>query len=392
MLTKAENAAVALLRYSITGEEAEAQYRSLTAAEALPLEKIISINGILPTVYPCLDHLGPEAAAYLRGKLRSAYYSSVSQSVLQDKEGKAFLSALSAAGFDAIPLKGWLLRKLYPDITRRSMADLDILVRNFDYGRLEAIALKLGYTSSGDTAWKHVNFHKTEDDANVEVHRRLTDESGAVAKWEKDIFSRAVPEDGEKHIFRMSDEDFYIFHMLHLLKDFGNGKIGLRRIADTWLYLSRFPDMNGQYLEKQFADMDISAFVEKMETLADVCFGGKAPDEDSELLIRHACNFGIFGTVRAYKLGRIARMSKKTMRGGKLRSAVSSVFLPYGRMKAHYPVLKKAPILLPYCWCCRIARYRHNLHSKLKRLDYSDIDRKEFDYMKKVLRAGGLKV
>lgn len=392
MLTKAEKAAIALLRYSVTGEEAASEFRCLTAAEALPLEKIISINGILPTVYPCLDQLGPKAAGCLREKLCTAYYSSVSQSVLQDKEGKAFLSALSGAGFDSIPLKGWLLRTLYPDITRRSMADLDILVRNFDYPKIEAIAVSLGYTSSGDTVWKHVNFHKAEDDANVEVHRRLTDESGAVAKWEKDIFSRAVKEEGSEHIFRMSDEDFYIFHMLHLLKDFGNGKIGLRRIADTWLYLEKYGDMDRAYLDKDFSEMEISEFVHRMEKLAAVCFGGETPDEDSELLLHHACSYGIFGTMRSYKLGRIARMSKKTMRGGKLRSAMSSVFLPYGRMKTHYPVLKKAPILLPYCWCCRIVKYRHNMHSNLKRLDYSDIDQKEFDYMKKVLRAGGLKV
>lgn len=392
MLTNAENAVIALLRSSITGDTAVYAFRCGNAEEALPLAKIISINGIVPTVYPCLDVLGEPAADVLKNELRESYYSSVSQSVLQDSEGRAFINALSAGGMDCIPLKGWLLRELYPDFTRRSMADLDILVRDFDYAKVRPIAHSLGYTSSGDSTWKHVEFRKAANDTTVEVHRRLTDEDGEVAKWEKGIFERAVPEAGETHLFRMSDEDFYVFHILHLFKDFGNGRFGLRRVADTWLYLRKYPDMDRSLLAKRFETMGLSDFVHRVEKLARVVFGDESMDENCEILIRHACTFGIFGTNRSYKLGRIARMSGRSLRCGKLRSAASAVFLPCSRMKTHYPVLRKAPVMLPFCWIARIFQYRHGIKGKLQKLNYSELDDKDFEYMKKVLRAGGLKV
>jgi len=63
---------------------------------------------------------------------------------------------------------------------------------------------------------------------SVETHKRLTETGDPVLlEWEKGLLERAV--DG----IRLSDEDFYIHHIIHMHHDFGNGSLGLRRVTDT---------------------------------------------------------------------------------------------------------------------------------------------------------------
>lgn len=185
---------------------------------------IINRNGILLTVYHKLS-------ADLQKQLAPTYYAAVKQAVTQEHEGKLILKALSDAGFNCIALKGWELRKLYPEPTMRQMADLDILVRPYEYGRIKAVMNQLGYISETESSWKHDNFKK--NDMTVEMHKRLTDDSDVIQAWEKGIWDRASRVEG--NVFRMSAEDFYIYHFVHLYKDFVNGSLGLRRIVDTWL-------------------------------------------------------------------------------------------------------------------------------------------------------------
>ena len=80
-------------------------------------------------------------------------------------------------------------------------------------------------------------------------------------------------------------------------------------------------------------------------------------DDESEILLSHALAYGIYGTDRSYKAGRIAAMSSHSLNEGKINSFIAAVFLPLNRMKAQYPILQRFPILLPYFWIKRIVRY-----------------------------------
>ena len=188
----------------------------------------------------------------------------------------------------------------------------------------------------------------------------------------------------------MSDEDYYIFHFLHLQKDTLNGSLGLRRIADTWLYKNAHHDMDREYLDKEFKNMGLSLFVQRLEKFADDCFINKNLDENSQILLEHALYAGIYGNGKSYKAGRIARMSDDSVSKGKIRSFFSAVFLPIDRMKAHFPKLNKYPILLPFYWIIRIIRLTRKGKKYKNRLDYSDISQSDYKEMKQFFAASGL--
>ena len=202
------------------------------------ISRIIVRNGIILTVYPKIKELSAaensnENLILLENKLKNKYMATLRQSVIQGYEGELVLKELCANGMNCIALKGWELRKLYKEVSMRQMADLDILIKPFDYKKIDSVMFGMGYSSLGEeSSWKHDSFFKNE--VQVEMHKRLTDDSGLIQQWEDEMWERAY-ESGEDHLYKMSNEDFYIFHFIHLNKDFMNGSLGLRRLIDTWL-------------------------------------------------------------------------------------------------------------------------------------------------------------
>lgn len=370
----------AALRAKPEGLEAW-RFKTLDSKEIV---KIILRNGVLLTVYPVLG-----AFPDIESALQTRYFAAIRQSVVQDYEGNSILQALNDAGVDCIALKGWELRKLYPEITMRQMADLDILVRDYDSGIIKSVLFRLGYQlTEPESSWKHDSFAK--DNVTVEMHKRLTDDSNVIQKWEREMWTRAVPAENGSHIFRMRDEDFYIFHLVHMHKDFMNGSLGLRRIADTWLFTSKHPELDRAYINEVMDAMGLSLFAQRMEKLGKAVMGDSEMDENSEILLRSAFRYGIYGSTNSYKLGRVASMSDGSMKKGIACSMLRAVFLPYSRMKAHFPVLKKWPILLPWCWTVRIVREaRKYIEQNRNLLDYRGLSEADYAEMKRFLEAGG---
>ena len=338
---------------------------------------IIKRNGILLTVYHNLS-------SDLQKQLAGTYLAAVKQAVVQEHEGELILKALSDAGFKCIALKGWELRKLYPEPTMRQMADIDILVRPYEYRRIKSVMNQLNYAPEMESSRKHDSFKKSE--MTVEMHKRLTDDSAAIQRWEWNTWDKAYQV--EDNVFRMSSEDFYIFHFVHLHTHFKNGALGLRWITDTWLLQKLTVNMS--VVKTTLESFGMWKFHERMVKLSRATMGEEPMDEDSEVLLKHAFTHGIYGSDKSYKAGRIVRMGKN-MKFGKMKSKIAAVFLPYARMKAQYPVLEKWPVLLPYCWVKRIISYfRGNTKRYRLMLNYRNVSEADCIEMKKFFEAGGM--
>ncbi len=373
MLTSDQYYILNMLRKSLIPQYVETSVYT----DANKVESIVLRNGILLTVY---KKLSDDLQKWLKDK----YLTAVANAIIQEYEGNQVLKHLSDAGLNCIALKGWELLKLYPEQTMRQMADLDILVKPYKYEKIKSIMAEIGFSCESESAWKHDSFKKNK--VHVEMHKRLTDDSRSIQRWERGIWDRASRI--EDNVFRMSPEDFYIFHFVHLYKDFMNGSLGLRRIVDTWLLQKQPVDMS--VVRNTLASFEMWKFHERMVKLSQVTMGDEPIDKDSEVLLKHAFTHGIYGSDKSYKAGRIAAMGG-SLRRGKLQSKIAAVFLPYARMKAQYPVLEKCPVLLPYCWGKRIIRYaRGNTKKYRYMMDYSNVGEDDYIEIKNFFEAGGV--
>ena len=381
MLTSEQQYVIRLLRHALVGG---ALLKPETGLDAAAVTSYVSRGGILLTVWPSLK-VWPEAS----GLLETNYYASVSQVVNQAREGQLVMRSLVEAGFRFVPLKGWYIRDLYPRTSMRQMTDVDLLVEDYDYNTICSVMGQLGFTpeNDGESYEKHDVFHKGI--VTMEVHRRLTDDSGPIRNWESRMWERVTQEPGG--MLRMSPEDVYIHHFVHMRHDFVNGWFGLRRIVDTWLLQRDCGGLDVGYVNGVLESLDTARFRDRMCWLARVVMGEEPMDDKAELLIRYAFDCGIYGSAISHKAGRIAQMSKGNSTLGKISSVTAAVFLPWGRMKAQFPELERWPVLLPVCWAKRIVRYlRKGDFSRWRvMLDYRGVTGEDVEKMRRVIEAGG---
>lgn len=82
---------------------------------------------------------------------RALFLEAVPRTLLRQRQLAELLDAFARARIDVIPLKGaWLSETLYDDPVRRTMSDLDVLVRESDCDRCHTIFLGLGYLAERD--------------------------------------------------------------------------------------------------------------------------------------------------------------------------------------------------------------------------------------------------
>lgn len=382
---------LSLLRAGILGEKMDCSPFAGDWA-SVHIEEIRNLavrHDVVLTVYAAVDAAEEPGLRSLKQSLKRFYAPRFAKSVNQSMEAELLLQTLESEGIDCLGLKGLQMRELYADPLNRSMTDLDILIRDYQYPQICKALEPLGYRGRGHSSWKHDSFVK-EPYMMVEMHRRLTDDSAAIRDWERGIWDRAVLEEGCRHRYRMSEEDFYLFHLVHMHKDFLNGALGFRRLADLWLLRKKGEGTDWAQVSRLLESMGLRRFEEKMARLASVCFDGVQADADSETLLRFAASGAVFTDDERYKLGRMVALSGKSARRAKLSSLLCAVFLPYSRMKAQFPAVEKYPVLLPWFWLKRICKFLRHPSRPLKKLDYSGLGEEEYEQMRRVFRAGGV--
>ena len=380
-----------LLRAGILGEKPDGALFAgdLTNESVEEIRNLALRHDVVLTVYAALEGAEEPALRSLKQSMKRFYAPRFAKSVNQSMEAELLLQTLESEGIDCLALKGWQMRELYADPLSRSMTDLDILIRDYRYEQIGKALGPLGYHGKGHSSWKHDKFVK-EPYMMVEMHRRLTDDSDAIRDWERGIWERAVLEEGCRHRYRMSEEDFYLFHLVHMHKDFLNGALGFRRLADLWLLRKKGEGTDWAQVSRLLESMGLGRFEERMARLAAVCFDGAEPDEDSKTLLGFAAGGAVFTDDQRYKLGRMVALSGKSARRAKLSSLISAVFLPYSRMKAQFPAVEKHPILLPWFWLKRIFKFLRHPAKRLQKLNYSGLDEARYEQMRQVFRAGGV--
>lgn len=265
---------------------------------------------------------------------------------------QAFLKvrqAFETAGIRFIPLKGLILREYYPEPWMRTSSDMDILVREEDLQKAtDLLKASLGYSyhkqSSHDVAlispekvYLELHYSTIEDFISPDAHRVMSE-----------VWETAVPAHGFTCQLEISDELFYYYHMAHAAKHFMGGGCGVRAVLDTWVLENRV-DHCRESRKALLEQGGMLAFARGVEKLSQSWFDGEPPDTMTQTMGNYILTGGNFGTLENMVC------MKQTKQGGKVKYALSRIFLPYHTLRYQYPILQKYKILFPFYqvvrWC-----------------------------------------
>lgn len=269
---------------------------------------------------------------------------------IRENEVENILKALEANKIRVLPLKGWIIRDLYPEKNMRSMTDIDIFVDKAYYSKVQEIMIKNGfkldhYGINDDLYTKRPNIH-------IEIHRALMPDTKKLYNmYYRDFWGKTLSEGGSEYIRRMSDEDFYIYHITHMAKHVQIGGLGIRNFADAWLMLKNYGDsIDSDYIATELQKLNLVTFEKYVRHTAQMWFDEKADyprhDEVTETFDDFVMEGSLFGSVQESQKSRIAKE-------GRFKYFLRLMFPAPSKLRMKYKILFDHPVLYPVLYVVR---------------------------------------
>lgn len=281
-----------------------------------------------------------------------------------------------------ILLKGSRMRELYPSPELRTCGDIDILAKAPD-DQIISLMQSIGFTFRKDGGTT-LNFSYGAA-LEVEIHRYLFDERIQFHGYFDTIWDRVQLKDGWNYQYMMTEEDFYVMMIAHFAKHFSRYGCGIRNAIDISVFLKNAPKtFSLEAAEAILKQLDLLPFEQKLLQLIQAWDSNQWTQQDM-MLTDYIIGCGTFGNQHTNTAHSIVNVNQKNAKEKKI---LFHVFPSFGIMSGLYPVLKKVPILLPFCWIARWFRLifadRKRIQSVLKL--YSQLDQETLQKTRDIMQ------
>ena len=336
------------------------------SVDSMDLEKLYQLakfHSVASTVCMSLEDAGIK-----HEKFHEAMKKSVRKNIFLDIELKAISDEFEKQGIWYMPLKGAILKDIYPKNGMRQMADNDVLFDAEKREQVREIMISKGYTVERFNESNHDIYHK-QPVLNFEMHTALFEErhSKVLVDYYSDIKRLLLRDSDNNYGYHFSDEDFYVFMTAHEWKHYSNGGTGIRSLLDCYVYCkNKGAALDWNYINDQCKQLEIAGFEKERRQLADKVFSSdKLPslnERESEIL-EYYLTAGTYGTVEKSVKNKLKKQSKAEY-------ILKNMFPNVSYMKNSVKFVKKYPILYPvgivYRWGRILIKRRKLLFSITK--------------------------
>lgn len=284
-------------------------------------------------------------------KLFPRYYQVMIHSNTQMAALNKLYAAFEENGIDYLPVKGCVLKELYPKPAMRTMGDADVLIRMEQYDTIKELMPQLGYTEGTpyyhELPWNSKSLH-------LELHNSLIPEYHTVEyNFFSNVWERAVHSNGCR--YDQPPEDAFLYVFAHYVKHYRAGGIGIRQLLDIWLWHKAYPSMDMAVVGKGLEQLQFSDFYANTMEMLRCWFADETVTDRASFMTDYIFSSGSWGSVERHNVAQALRDSKRT---GSLASArrerlLLAIFPSLKTMKKRYPILEKLPWLLPFLWPVR---------------------------------------
>lgn len=378
-MTAAEQQLIGCLRAFCRGKPAQV----VPDVPPEELHRLATVHKLVPVVYETLSGT-PEAFGAARPRWKQETLLSVALQAKRTEAALRLCAALNTADVPYALLKGLICRSLYPHPDHRASADEDLFVLPEYRAACEAVLVAQGLTctGSGETESK---WSDAESGLAIELHMRLFSDDYAAERRMNAYFCEAAT----RCVFEtvsgvpvrtFAPQDHFLLLVCHALKHFHYSGFGLRTLSDIGLFATRYgARFDWTEVRRMLEDVGGMVFCNHVLHICQTQFvydpvaAGYLPEitGSDAALLADVLDAGIYGqsTMSRVHSANIVLQNLKTDGQGSGQSGVlHALFPPCAALTSRYPVLKKAPELLPAVWLARIGAYGADvLRGKLSR-------------------------
>lgn len=320
-------------------------------------------------------------------EIKSRFADSLNISIARDTNQEYMVSLMLDAfeknGIECMPLKGYILKHMYPAPEIRSMCDVDVLIHSSEIDKIKEIMKTIGFVFDKESPHEFIFFAKPY--VSVELHKSL------VPNYNHDLYSYygdgwcvAKRKQGFNNIYEMSFEDFYIYSIVHAAKHYLNGGTGIRQVSDIYVLLNsdKYDKMDKDYVASELKKLGLDIFNKIICDLSNVWFGEREHDKKTVQMAEYILMSGVYGTHERAKSSRVYRKSENSSyKISRLKLYIRMIFPPRIGLINRYPIIKEKkwlyPFVIVYRWFDVLINRRKNL-SRIKENAVSDEEVNEF--------------
>lgn len=268
--------------------------------------------------------------------------------------GQQVYAELEKAKIPFVPLKGVVVKNLYPNPSLRTFTDVDIFIG--DKGEeVKTLMLSLGYE------WRfedNVDAYTKKPSLHFEMHRELFMDDKSFKWYFDEPFNRAVLSSGKEYQSEFSNEDMFIYILAHMYKHFTYGGCGLRMFMDLYVMTKRC-GLDFGYIRSELEKIGLDGFLDTTLNVNAFLFDGAETTEDLLDIADYIFNNGTFGTEEnkhmLYLVQDTEDIANENSKS-KIRYFAERWQLTWPKMKEQFPILRKLPFLLPFFYIFKLFR------------------------------------
>ena len=280
-------------------------------------------------------------------KFEKSIMITAAQDTRQTFELGKLLEGFENTDIDYMILKGYIIKPLYPTTDLRVMGDVDILVKPAQATLAKTILTDLGYEITYENV-REFNCVKNRF-IHMEIHLDMI--SAQYKKYHDyytDIWDKVTNVGG--HSYKMTDEDYFIYHIVHLMKHYRGTGTGIRSFLDIWVFLKNKPQLDWDYIFSELKKLDLDIFAKNVTDLANMWFGGAKKTELLDEMAEYVFKSGVYGSCERGEI----HSSIESVRHGKLHTYIHILFPGMHVMSSLYPQLINRRYLLWFFYIKRI--------------------------------------
>lgn len=314
-------------------------------------------------------------------------YINLAKDINQKKEYLLIKKKLEENRIDHFPLKGFILKDLYPASVMRQMSDIDIFIDLEKQEKVKEIMNSIGYTCEVYGVSAHDIYYK-KPFMNVEIHNQLFQD--IYPKW-KHLFETAY-QTALKEQKDVEEELAYAYIFAHIAKHYKGGGTGIRSIIDIYLITKHKKAIVSSVKFQNFLkEAGIYTFFLNMQKLTQVWFENKEGTEVLEKMSAYIIGSGLYGTTTQSVNNTLS--NQVTVNGWKNRfQYMKGICFPNKKIiLASFPFLENKGILIYFGYILRGLRViffrRKNMNLLKQAIVVSDDELKD---LKEFHEAAGI--